>query len=129
MKQNVLLTIVSLLAILLGTLHLADDIARGMSPGGRLNLYAIAACTLWLYGAVVLAGKRSGLIINLLFSLLVTAIPAIHMRGAGMGYGTNRSNGLFFVWTILALGITGLLSALLTVRALLTPQSKRTANT
>ena len=32
MKHNVLLTITSLLSILFGTFHLADDIARGMSP-------------------------------------------------------------------------------------------------
>src|SRR5436305_3972494 len=33
MKQNVMLTIASLLSILLLTFHLTDDIARGMEPG------------------------------------------------------------------------------------------------
>ena len=32
MKLNIVLTIASLLTIVLGTFHLADDIDRGMSP-------------------------------------------------------------------------------------------------
>jgi uncharacterized membrane protein YGL010W len=43
MKHSVMLTIVSLLSILLSTFHLADDIARGMSPGGLLNLFVVSA--------------------------------------------------------------------------------------
>ena len=41
MKHNVILTIASLLSILFGTFHLADDIARGMSPRGLPNLFAV----------------------------------------------------------------------------------------
>src|SRR2546422_10663046 len=50
MKHNVMLTIASLLSILFGTFHLADDIARGMSPGGLPNLFAVVICVVWLYG-------------------------------------------------------------------------------
>jgi hypothetical protein len=118
MKQSLTLTIASLLTLLLATIHIADDIVRGMSPGGVLNVVGILASVIWLYGTVVLAGRRSGYIITLIFSLLMTGIPYIHMRGAGIGFGTNRSNGLVFVWTLFALGVTGLFSAILSARGL-----------
>ena len=118
MKNNVLLIVAFLLSILFGTFHLADDIARGMSPGGLPNLIAVAVCVVFLYAALVLAGRRSGYVIILLASLLMTVIPVIHMRGRGIGFGTTRSNGFFFVWTIFALGVTALFSAGLSVRGL-----------
>jgi hypothetical protein len=118
MKENVLLTIASLLTILLGTFHLADDVARGMSPGGLLNLVGIVICVILLYATLMLAGRRSGYVIILLASLLFMAIHVIHMRGRGIGFGTIRSGGFFFVWTLLALGVTALFSVILSVRGL-----------
>src|SRR5947207_14484048 len=101
MKQNSMLTLASLLSILLGTFHLADDIDRGMSPGGLPNLFAVVIFVVWLYGTLVLAERRSGYIIILIASLLLMGIPVIHMRGVGVGFGTTRSGGFFFVWTLL----------------------------
>lgn len=118
MKENVLLTIASLLSLLFATFHLADDVARGMSPGGFLNLAAVAIFVLWLYGTVMLGERRSGYIIILLASLLSACIPAIHMRGRGVGFGTVRSGGFFFVWTLLALGVAAVFSVILSVRGL-----------
>jgi len=118
MKESVMLTIASLLSILFGTFHLADDITRGMSPGGLPNLVGVVICVIWLYGTLVLAEKRSGYIIILVASLLLMGVPVIHMRGVGVGFGTNRSNGLFFVWTLLAMGVTALFSVILSVRGL-----------
>src|SRR4029453_18759867 len=77
MKQSSVLTIASLLSILLGTFHLADDIARGMSPGGLPNLLAVVICVVWLYGTLVLAERRSGYVIVLVASLLVMGVPAL----------------------------------------------------
>jgi hypothetical protein len=118
MKHNLLLTIASLLSILFGTFHLADDVARGMSPGGLSNLTAVVFCVVGLYGTLVLAGRRSGYIIILVASLLLMGVPVIHMRGMGIGFGTNRSGGFFFVWTLLAMGVTALFSVILSVRGL-----------
>jgi hypothetical protein len=118
MKENVILTIASLLSILFATFHMADDIDRGMSPGGLLNLIVVVICVVWLYGTLVLAGRRSGYVIILLASLLMMVIPVVHMRGVGVGFGTKRSGGFFFVWTLLALGVTALFSVILSARGL-----------
>ena len=118
MKLNILLTIASLLTILLGTFHLADDIDRGMSPGGLPNLMVVVIGVVWLYATLVLVERRSGYIIILLGSLLMLIVPVLHLSGKGIGFGTHRSGGFFFVWTILALGIIALFSAILSVHGL-----------
>ena len=118
MKQNVMLTIFSLLSILLGTFHQADDIARGMSPGGLGNLLVVVIGVVWLYATLVLGGRRSGYVIILVLSLLLMIVPVIHLRGVGVGFGTIRSGGLFFIWTLLALGVTALFSVILSARGL-----------
>jgi hypothetical protein len=119
MKHNVMLTIASLLSILFLTFHLTDDIIRGMEKGGAENLVAVPILVVWLYGTLVLAERRSGYIIILLGSLLASGMPVIHMRGAGVGGAIAKSSGaFFFVWTLLALGVTGLFSVVLSLRGL-----------
>jgi hypothetical protein len=121
MKPSVMLTIASLLSILLLTFHLADDIVRGMEPGRLLDLIAVPFLVVWLYGTLVLAERRSGYVINLLFSLLVLIVPIIHMEGAGVGVGgtiAKSSGGFFFIWTLFALGVSALFSVILSVRGL-----------
>src|SRR5215510_1050074 len=105
-----MLTITSLLSILLFTVHVADDIARGFEEGKVWNLTAILIFTTWMYGTLVLAGRRSGYIITLLGCLLSLAAPITHMMGKGVGGIAQTSGGLFFVATILLLGATGLFS-------------------
>ena len=117
MKTHTMLTVTSLLSILLLTVHLADDIVRGYSPGGVANMIGLAVVAGWLYATLVLAGRRSGYIINLVFSLLATGVPVIHMTGLGLGQG--RSTGaFFFVWTLLALGVITMGSVMLAVHGL-----------
>ncbi len=118
MKHNSMLTIASLLSILFFTFHLADDIDRGMSPGGLPNLIGVVIFVVWLYGTLVLAERRSGYIIILVASLLLMGVPIIHMRGVGVGFGTTRSGGFFFIWTLLAMGVTALFSVILSARGL-----------
>lgn len=122
MKHNVMLTITSLLSILFLTFHLADDIGRGFEKGGLSNLIGgVLISVVWLYGTLVLAGRRSGYIIILIGSLLSLGVPVIHMKGRGVGVGSsiaNSSGGFFFVWTLLALGVIGLFSVILSARGL-----------
>ena len=122
MKNSVMLTITSLLLVLLLTFHLADDIARGFEPGGLSNLVVtVLVSVVWLYGTLVLAERRSGYVIILLGSLLSLVVPIIHMKGKGVGVASgiaNSSGHFFFVWTLLALGVIGLFSVILSVRGL-----------
>ena len=121
MNQNVMLIISSLLSILLFTFHLTDDIVRGTEPGTLTNLSAIPLFVLWLYGTVVLTGRRSGYIITLLGGLLSLAVPILHIKGRGVGVATRiptSSGGYFFIWTLFAIGMTGLFSFILSTQGL-----------
>jgi hypothetical protein len=116
-----MLTIASLLSLLFLTFHLADDIVRGFEKGGLSNLTAVPITVVWLYGTLVLAGRRSGYIIILLGSLLGLAVPIIHMKGRGVGISSSighTSGAFFFVWTLIAIGVTALFSIILSMRGL-----------
>jgi hypothetical protein len=120
LKQNLLLTVASLLSILFFTFHLTDDIVRGFEPGGFSNLTAVPIIVVWLYGTLVLAGRRSGYVIVLVLSFLSLGILFLHTRGAGLvGGRIANSSGIFFwVFTLLALGVTSLFSVVLSARGL-----------
>ena len=127
MRQNVVLTIASLLTVLFMTLHLTDDIVRGMEPGTLFDLIVLPILAVQLYGTLVLAGKRSGYVIILLGSLLELLVPVVHMRGAGVGGAIAESNGaFFFIWTLLALGVTALFCVIVSARGLWEHLSRRT---
>jgi hypothetical protein len=69
----------------------------------------------------VFAERRSGYVIILLGALLSLAVPVLHMKGRGVGVASgiaNSSGGFFFVWTLIALGVTGLFSVILSARGL-----------
>jgi hypothetical protein len=121
MKHNVMLTIASLLSILFMTFHLADDIVRGMEQGGTSNLLAVPILVIWLYGTLALAERRSGYVITLLGSLLGAFVPVIHFMSAGGVAGgeiAKSSGAFFFVWTLIALGVTAVFSFILSARGL-----------
>ena len=126
MKQNLLLTIASLLSILFLTLHMTDDIVRGMEPGGLANLLIVVPiCVVWLYGTVELAGRRPGYAIILVASLFGLLVPVIHMKGKGVGVASGiaqSSGGFFFIWTMIAFGVTSLISVVLSVGGLWSPR-------
>ena len=121
MRQNVILSITSLLAILFSSFHHADDVVRGLAPGKFSNITPIIALAIWLYGTIlVLSERRSGYIIVLVFSFLMLGIPVIHMRGSGFAGPriVNAGGAFFFVWTLVMMGATALLSVILSVRGL-----------
>ena len=120
MKRSVLLTITSLLSILFMTFHLSDDIVRGLEPGGVKNIIGVLMLVVWLYGTLVLAERRSGYVIILLGSILGSGVPVVHMIGKGLVGGriANSSGVFFFVWTLMALGVTALFSVILSASGL-----------
>ncbi len=119
MKHNVLLTVTSLLSILLMTFHLTSDTLRaraGTPEAGGSTLVLVPILVLWLYGTLVLAERRSGYVIMLVGSLFALGMPVIHVMGAAGVFSGQfaKSNGDFlFVWTLHALGVTGIFSLIL----------------
>jgi len=120
MKHQVSLTITSLLAILLFTFHYAHDIVLGIEPGGTETYIGVLISVTFLYATLVLAGRKSGYVISLVFSLLAALVPFLHMRGAGLLGRRSLEFGpaFFWVWTIFALCVTGAFAFILSVHGL-----------
>jgi hypothetical protein len=120
MKRSVVLTIASLISILFFTFHISDDIVRGFEPGGIKNVIGVLMMVVWLYGTLVLAGRRSGYIIMLLGSILCSGMPVLHMMGTGLvGGKIEGSAGIYFwVWTLIAMQAVAIFLFILCVRAL-----------
>src|SRR5215831_4874839 len=106
MKHTTILTVASLLSILLLTLHITDDIVRGISKAESSNT-ALLVLAILLYGTLVLPERRSGHVIMLLIGLFAAAMPVLHMRGAHYPDIARSAGGFFFVWTLWALGGLG----------------------
>jgi hypothetical protein len=120
MKRDVTLTITSLLSILLFAFHWVDEIARGMEPGTLAGLGGVVILVVWLCGPLVLGERRSGYVVMLLGSVLGVGVLVLHMRGAGLVSSriVNSGRVFFWVWTLIALGVTSSVSGILSVRAL-----------
>jgi hypothetical protein len=118
--DDIKLTITSLLSILFLTFHLSEDIVRGFEPGGVKNVTGVLLMVAWLYGTLMLTGRRSGYIIMLLGAILGSGVPVIHMMGAGLVGGRIANSGgkLFWVWTLITLQVTAIFSLILSARGL-----------
>ena len=117
MKENAIVVVTSLLSIVLLTLHVTDDIVRGISKAEPSNT-ALLILAVLLYGTLVLAERRSGHVVMLLVGLFAAAMPVIHMRGAHYGEIAKSAGGFFFVWTLWALGGLGGVTVMLSARGL-----------
>lgn len=117
MKETTILVVTCLLSLLLLTLHVTDDIVRGISKAEPSNI-ALFVLVVFLYGPLLLAGRRSGYAIMLLVGLFAAAMPVLHMRGVGYGAIARSARGFFFVWTLWALGGLGGLTFVLSARGL-----------
>jgi biotin transporter BioY len=117
MRENTILVVASLLSILLLTLHITDDIVRGISKAEPSNIALIVLVVL-LYGTLLLAGRRSGYVVMLLVGLLAAGMPVLHMRGVRYSEIASSAGGFFFVWTLWALGGLGGLTFILSARGL-----------
>jgi biotin transporter BioY len=117
MKHNAILVVASLLSLVLLTLHVTDDIVRGISKPEPSNT-ALLVLAVFLYGTLMLAERRSGHVIMLLVGLFAAGMPVIHMRGGHYGEIARSTGGFFFVWTLWALGGVGGLTIMLSARGL-----------
>jgi hypothetical protein len=95
MKHNTMLTVASLLSLLFLTLHITDDIVRGISKAESSNT-ALVILAVFIYGTLVLPERRAGHVIMLLIGLLAAAMPVIHMRGVHYSEIAKSPGGFFF---------------------------------
>jgi hypothetical protein len=121
MKNNLILTVTSLLSVLLFAFHWSDEISRGMEVGTLSAFGGIVILVVWLSGTLVLGGRRSGYVISLIGGILGLGVLVLHMSGKGMVGGRippNSPGAFFWIWTLIALGSTSAISAILAARAL-----------
>jgi hypothetical protein len=133
MSLNSIYVRTSLLAIFFITLHYTDDVIRkvdGADQGGSRVLIAVLILVVWLYAILVLTDRKSGYIIGLIVSLLNSIIPIGHLTGIG-GEATlgqiATSSGPFFVWAVIALGLTVFPSLILSAYLLFKPSTEKSA--
>jgi len=114
MRQNITLTITSLLTLMFFLLHVTQDVLHdpaGLDVQGTIIVLMIMLVL--LYGTVELAGKRLGYVIMLLGGLASAYMPFLHTLGP-----RATRWGFLFVWTMLAMGVSGLFAAILSAKAL-----------
>ena len=126
MNHRVTLTITALLTIVLASFHLADDVVRGIEPGGTTNYTGIVILAVWLYSTLMLGERRWAHALVLIGSLGGAAVAYLHMTGSGLvGPRIVNSGAVFFwVWTLFALGTTGIVSVVLAAQRLWTIQRR-----
>ena len=121
MNHRVTMTVTSLLSILLFAFHWADEVSRGMEPGTISAFGGVVILVVWLSGTLVLGDRLSGYIITLIGGILGLGVLVLHMTGRGMVGGripVNSDGAFFWVLTLIVLGSTSTISAILAARGL-----------
>src|SRR5262247_1955045 len=82
MATGRLLTVTSLLSLILLTLHVSDDIARGISSLNFASMIAVLVAAMLLYSTLTGEGRRAGAVSGFLIGLFALGMPGLHFRGA-----------------------------------------------
>jgi hypothetical protein len=125
-KPNTL-TIASLLSIILLPFHVGGDVALGLDKGGSGIVFILVPVLLLVAcGALLLAERISGHVIMFLGGLAALGMPIIHRNNGFTAAVAKSPGGLFFIWTLVALGVTGGLAIILSVRGLWSMRLRKT---
>ena len=125
MKLNTL-TVASLLAIILLPFHIAGDVVFGFDKGGSGLAFVVVPILLFVAcGTLLLAEKRSGHVIMFLGGLATLGMPLIHRNNGFTPKVAQSPGGVFFIWTLVALGVTGGLAMILSARGLWNLRSRK----
>ena len=121
------LTIASLLSIILLPFHVAGDIAYGLDKGGSGIVFILVPVLLLVAcGTLLLAERISGHVIMFFGGLAALGMPIIHRNNGFTAAVATSPGGIFFIWTLVALGVTGGLAIILSVRGLWSMRSRKT---
>jgi hypothetical protein len=113
------LTVASLLSIILLPFHIGGDVALGLDRGGSGLAFVVVPILLVLAcGTLLLSHRMSGHIIMFLGGLAALGMPIIHRNNAFTPVIARSPGGVFFIWTLVALGVTGGLAMILSARGL-----------
>jgi hypothetical protein len=125
-KPNTL-TIASLLSIILLPFHVGGDVALGLDKGGSGLVFVVVPILLLVAcGALLLAERISGHVIMFLGGFVALAMPIIHRNNGFTATVAKAPGGIFFIWTLVALGVTGGLAMILSARGLWKLRSRKT---
>ena len=114
MKQNLTLTITSLFTVVLTSLHFTDDNLHTKGGVDTVGITILLSILLvMVYATIELAGRRLGYAIIFLGGIAAAYMPYLH----GMGPSSTRW-GYEFMWTMLAMGVSGSFAAILAARAM-----------
>jgi hypothetical protein len=129
MNPKVALTIASVVTIVLLVLHVTDEIARGLEPGGLNMVTPMFVVAAWLYVALMPGERRWRYVVLLLGSILGIGIPILHMTGRGLIGGriaVGSPGALFWAFTNIIVGVIATVSFILCVQGLWNMRAKRT---
>jgi hypothetical protein len=125
-KPNTL-TIASLLSIILLPFHIGGDVVLGFDRGGPGLVFVVVPTLLVVAcGTLLLSERRSGHVIMFLGGLAALGMPIIHRNNGFTATVAKSPGGLFFIWTLVALGVTGGLTVILSARGLWRLRSRKT---
>ena len=115
MRNKTTLTITSLISTVCFACHWADEISRGLEPGTLNGAGGIAILVVWACGPLLLAERRAGYILMLVFGILGLGVTLLHMSGHGMVGGriANTPGIFFWVLILVTLAVTSALTVIL----------------
>src|SRR3954471_3945685 len=124
-KPNTL-TIASLLSIILLPFHVGGDVALGLDRGGSGIVFILVPVLLVVAcGTLLLAEQRSGHVLMFLGGLAALGMPIIHRNNGFTATVAKAPGGVFFIWTLVILGVTGGLTLILSARGLWNLRSQK----
>jgi hypothetical protein len=116
MKRNDLLAQMSLISLVLVSMHIPDDYVHGFDKHVVDNPYGILVLVLWAAGLFLFRERLIGRIVLLLGGLVAMAMPIMHLNGHYPPDFATSDGAFRFVWNLYAVGTTGSLTVILAVR-------------
>ena len=125
MKQKDLLTVLSVLAIVLVAMHIADDYVHGFDRRVVDNPYGMLILMAWSSGVLLLRDHQIGRVVILVGGLVALVVPLVHLNGRAYGDEFLKTDGaLRFIWTLYMLGPIGAVVLIGAIREIVGTRSR-----